>query len=146
MMHKQKNECSSVLLICVCMRAHTIMNTVTPHTLSAVLMYIDVFIYWCNHLPIYPSIYTRQHSYSRTRGHLLTCTRVRTHTCGHPCFHAQKCSKDPRRCWCALSSQEKSQVKDAACVQLNASCLLVSIVEHMLHPWRGFSQTHRYNA
>ncbi len=86
MMYKQKNECNEELLICVCMRTHTLMNTVTPPRLSAVLMYIDVFFCCCNHLPIYPSISTRQHSYTRTRGHLLRCTRARTHTCGPSVF------------------------------------------------------------
>ena len=75
------------------------------------------------------SIYLHNSTLIHAHTYSLSCARVLTTpcTCCHPCFHAQKCSKDPRRCWCALSSQEKSQVKDAACVQLNAPLPLVCL-------------------
>ena len=63
MMDKQTNECSSVLLVYVCMRAHTRMSTVTTKNRNT------RSIYWCIHLPICPSIYTIQHSYTRTLTH-----------------------------------------------------------------------------
>ena len=75
------------------------------------------------------SIYLHNSTLIHAHTYSLSCARVLTTpcTCCHPCFHTQKCSKDPRRCWCALSSQEKSQVKDAACVQLNAPLPLVCL-------------------
>jgi hypothetical protein len=134
-------KCCSYVSVCAALLqhllqlTHTLMNTVNPPTLSAVLMYIDVFIWCCNHLPIYPSIYTSQHSYTRTRAHLLRCTNSHELTRTRAAIRVSTLRNVPKiKRGDGVHYRAERRAEPRMQHVFNSTRHACWLVEHMLHP------------